>query len=330
MNTRKTRIGSIILLALGIACVPAQSAEQRVVLQPTAEYYCPDQPMDGTLKLTGAGTMGQLAALWAHRFEKLHPDVEIQIACHGSETALSELAKEGSSIGMLSRAVTEEERERFEQSLGTRLAVIEVGHDVLAVVVHPDNPVAPFSREQGSAFLARSANAGTVSTWADLGTSGDWASVPISLHGYNERSGTRTFLRQFLMAQETQQPIQTHPSHAALVEAIAKDRGGIGIVSLSRVRPDEVRVVAIAGPDGEAILPTDDRAVAEGRYPLVRPLVLAIPMSGDALQEPLRAEFVKYVLSRDGQADVAKDGFLPLHHGDLIMQRDRLGWNSVK
>ena len=305
-------------------------ADEGVALRPTGEFYCPDQPVEGTLRLTGSETMGQLAALWAHRFEKLHPQVEIRIECHGSETALPELTKDASNIGMISRIVTEEERQQFKRTLGTRLATIEVGHDVLATVVHPDNPVTQFSREQGSTFLARSADSGVAATWAELGASGEWSTVPISLHGYNEQSGTRTFLRRFLMAEETKQGIQEHSSHTALVEAVAKDRGGIGIVSFSRVRPDQVRIVPVAGSEGEAILPSDDQAVAEGRYPLVRPLVLVIPVSGDALQDPLRAEFVKYVLSRDGQADVAKDGFLPLHPGDLIMQRDRLGWNSAK
>jgi phosphate transport system substrate-binding protein len=75
---------------------------------------------------------------------------------------------------------------------------------------------------------------------------------------------------------------------------------------------------------------SDQRAVAEGRYPLVRSLFLVVPLAGNELTDPLRTEFVKYVLSWEGQQDVTKDGFLPLNRSDLLMQQDRLGWNTVK
>jgi phosphate transport system substrate-binding protein len=150
------------------------------------------------------------------------------------------------------------------------------------------------------------------------------------MHGYTEQSGTRTFLRHFLLGGTEGRTVDQHSSHAALIDAVAQDRGGVGIVSLSRVRPEKVRVVPVLGPDGSLVSVTDELALAQGRYPLIRPLTLIIPVKEQTLRDPFRLEFVKYVLSREGQADVAKDGFLPLHRDALMMQQDRLGWNTQK
>ena len=62
----------------------------------------------------------------------------------------------------------------------------------------------------------------------------------------------------------------------------------------------------------------------------VLPLCVILLVSGDQLTDPLRTEFLRYVLSRNGQADVAKDGFLPLTRNSLLMQQDALGWNTAK
>jgi phosphate transport system substrate-binding protein len=329
MNSSKSWPAAIIFLGLNMILHPAGGADAPAAPIPLADYYCPDRPVAGQLTLVGSETMSQLAALWYHRFQQIHPEVRIPIEPRGSEAVMAGLTEDPTRIGMISRPLTNEEHQRLEQQLGMRVATIVVGYDVLAVVVHSQNPVPAFSRDQGSRLLASTTDSSTP-TWSELGVEGDWGSLPISMHGYTEQSGTRTFLRQFLLGGADGRAVDQHASHAALVEAVATDRGGVGIVSLSRVRPDKVRVVPVIGTDGRLVLPTDEQAVADGRYPLVRPLMLVIPFQGDALQEPLRMEFVKYVLSREGQADVAKDGFLPLDRNDLLLQQDRLGWNTAK
>jgi len=70
--------------------------------------------------------------------------------------------------------------------------------------------------------------------------------------------------------------------------------------------------------------------VASGKYPLIRPLTVVVAVGDKGVESPLATEFLKYVLSRDGQADVIKDGFQPLGRADLLEQYDRLGWNQVK
>ncbi len=329
MNSNRRYL--VVMALFGVSTILCPTFAAEVIPGPVlaADYYCPDQPVAGQLTLVGSETMSQLAALWYHRFEQIHPQVQLQIQSGGSELVIPTLMQDPTTIGMMSRPLAEDERQRIEQQLGMRLIGIDVGYDVLAVVVHPQNPVAAFSREQGSRLLARSGEQ-EAPTWGKLGVGGEWTALPISMHGYSEQSGTRTFLRQFLLGGTEGRTVDQHSSHAALLDAVSKDRGGVGIVSLSRVRPDKVRVVPVVGPDGSLVSVTDERALAEGRYPLIRRLTLIIPVKEQALRDPLRMEFIKYVLSREGQADVAKDGFLPLHPNDLIMQHDRLGWNTEK
>lgn len=330
MNVAKLCLVGALALGGWIPSSTAQGMDDVVtpVMQP--EYYCPDSQVTGTLRLVGSATMEQLAAIWSHGFQRLHPQVQIEIKCHGSETALPDMTNSATSLGMMSRPLTDAEREKFEGKLGTRLVPIEVGRDVLAVVVHPQNPIPGFSREQGTSLLITPQGAETDATWKDLGVEGEWASVPVSMHGYTEQSGTRTFLRRFLLADARGRRVTEHASHAKLLEAVADDRGGVGIVSLSRVRPDRVRTVPLAGSDGRFVSVDDRQALVEGRYPLVRSLFLVVPVDGDRLTGPLPSEFVKYVLSREGQQDVTKDGFFSLNRSDVLMQQDRLGWNIEK
>ena len=330
MDVPKRCVWGMLILSAGMGWI-GPSWSRAADSATAADYYIPDQPVTGSLRLIGSGTMEQMAALWSHGFRKIHRQSKIEIECRGSETTLKGLLQDSKALGLMSRSLTNSERERFEREVGMRLVQVEVGHDVLAVVAHPQNPTPGLNLKQAAGILAQLPSAAAAPTWGQLGAKGEWASVPISLHGYNDRSGTRAYLRTILgAAPSDRQAAQQHDSHTLLMDAVSKDRGGIGVVSLSRVRSDRVRMVPLVGTDGRLAAPGDELAVAEGRYPLVRPLCVIVLVSGDQLTDPLHTEFLRYVLSRSGQADVAKDGFLPLTRNSLLMQQDALGWNTAK
>jgi ABC-type phosphate transport system substrate-binding protein len=61
---------------------------------------------------------------------------------------------------------------------------------------------------------------------------------------------------------------------------------------------------------------------------LIRPLFLVVSLNGETMEDPLMRELLSYVLSRSGQEDSMKDGFLPLTRGEVVAQEEKLGWHE--
>jgi phosphate transport system substrate-binding protein len=87
--------------------------------------------------------------------------------------------------------------------------------------------------------------------------------------------------------------------------------------------------VPVAGADGVLTSPTEANLQSR-RYPLIRPLYLVVAINGERLEDPLMRELLSYVLSRSGQEDVIKDGFLPLTRAEVVAQEEKLGWSEVR
>ena len=80
-------------------------------------------------------------ALWARAFEKLYPDVKIDVEAKGSATAPAALLEGKSQFGPMSRPMTAEESAAFEEKYGYKVSKFRVAVDALAVYVNKDNPI---------------------------------------------------------------------------------------------------------------------------------------------------------------------------------------------
>ena len=93
-----------------------------------------------------------------------------------------------------------------------------------------------------------------------------------------------------------------------MIQGVAADLGGIGYSGVGYATAD-VRALEIRGEDGECY---DTEAAPEGLYPIARFLYVYMNVDPNAALEPLRAEFVRYVYSQEGQNDVVRAGFFPV------------------
>jgi phosphate transport system substrate-binding protein len=305
-------------------------AAEPSVNPPAADPYCPKEEVSGQLRLVGSATMQQLAALWSDGFRRLHPQVEIGIDCRGSETALPALAKDQSVLGLMSRHLTGDEQRKMEQELACRVVSLAVCVDLLAVIVHGSNPIPGLSWDRDSGQLRVATEVAKARIWGDLGLGDDWATVPVSWHTLGTDSGTRWHFDRLLPSLDQGSPaVREHATQAELVKAVAADRGALALVSLLRGDLPDVRLLPLSADGRNFVAATADEAAAR-RYPLLRPLHLVVAFSGESLERPVAEEFVAYVLSRSGQQDVAKDGFLPLDRSELHAQREKLGWKQVE
>jgi len=295
-----------------LACRPAL-AEPAVADLPA--YLRAPGEVAGSLKCVGSDTMNNLVALWAEGFKKFYPSVREGIEGKGSASAPPALAEGTCTFGPMSRDWKPSEVDAFKARHGYAPAVVPVAIDMLVVFVHKDNPLESLSLQQVDAIFSKNRTGGArsdIRTWGDLGLGGAWKDRPISLYGRNATSGTYGYFKEFALFKGDFKPtVKEQPGSSAVVQAVASDRFGIGYSGIGYLTANVRAVPLAAEPGGEPVAPTAEAAYA-GDYPLARFLFLSVNHRPGSRLDPLRREFLRYILSQDGQASVAKDGYLPV------------------
>jgi len=304
---------------LALACLPlvagsnARSAEPAVADLPA--YSKASGEVAGSLKCVGSDTMNNLVALWAEGFKKYYPSVREGIEGKGSASAPPALTEGTCSFGPMSRDWKPSEIDAFKAKHGYAPTAVPVALDMLVVFVHKDNPLASLSLQQVDAIFSKNRTGGAradIRTWGDLGLEGEWKDRPISLYGRNATSGTYGYFKEFALFKGDFKPtVKEQPGSSAVVQAVASDRFGIGYSGIGYMTANVRAVPLAAEPAAPPVAPTADAAYS-GDYPLARFLYLSVNHRPGSQLDPLRREFLRYVLSRDGQADVKKDGYLPV------------------
>jgi phosphate transport system substrate-binding protein len=300
-----------VAVAVALATV-ARAVEVDPALKP---YSRVSGEVAGSLKFVGSDTMNNLVALWAEGFKKLYPSVREAIEGKGSASAPPALTEGTATFGPMSRDLKPSEIDDFKRKHGYAPTTVPVAIDMLAVFVHRDNPLAGLSLQQIDAIFSKNRTGGgkaEIRTWGDLGLEGEWKDKPISLYGRNASSGTYGYFKEIALFKGDFKPtVKEQPGSSAVVQAIASDRFGIGYSGIG-YRSADVRALAIAPQDGKPAGAPEPPAAYSGEYPLARFLYMTVNHKPGGRLDPLRREFLRYVLSGSGQADVVKDGYLPI------------------
>jgi len=292
---------------------PAGRAEDAASALPT--YQKAAGEVSGSLKCVGSDTMNNLVSLWAEGFKKFYPNVREGIEGKGSASAPPALAEGTCTFGPMSRDWKPSEIDAFKAKHGYAPTVVPVAIDMLVVFVHKDNPLASLSLQQVDAVFSKNRTGGAredIRTWGDLGLTGEWKDRPISLYGRNATSGTYGYFKEFALFKGDFKPtVKEQPGSSAVVQAVASDRFAMGYSGIGYMTAN-VRAVPLAAEPGAAAVPPSAEAAYAGEYPLARFLYLSVNHRPATPLDPLRREFLRYVLSREGQGDVKKDGYLPV------------------
>ena len=302
-----------------------------LILTVDGDPYAPDQPLAGELEIFGSTRMQQLASLWSEEFRQVHTEVAFKINCQGSEESFPKLASGKSVLGLISREVSDEELEKWSKELGTPLTAVTVGYDVLALIVNPQNPIRGLSWNAKLGTPLSLNDEKLVTKWGELGIESPLAEQSISHHVLSKKHGLRTVAdRVQLPAKVNEGAVHEHESQQDIIDAVAKDVAALGLISAVRCPQKKVRSLAISVDAARFISPMDTLATEKG-YPLKRALTLVVAKSEDgAVKQSLVDEFVTYVLSRQGQEVLSKDGILPLDGSELSAQKEKLGWTVLK
>ncbi|MBF0345824.1 MAG: phosphate ABC transporter substrate-binding protein [Nitrospirae bacterium] len=271
--------------------------------------------VSGSVNSVGSDTMNNLMTLWCEGFSKHYPNVKCQIEGKGSSTAPPALIGATAQIGPMSRAMKSSENDDFEKKFGYKPTQIKVALDSLAIYVNKDNPIEGITIEQADAVFSKTKkcnNAADIKTWGELGLKGDWSNRPISIYGRNSASGTYAFFKEHALCKgDFRNEVKEQPGSASVVQGISEDRYAIGYSGIG-YKTSGVRALPLASKKGEPFKEPSYKNVLEGSYPLARFLFIYINKAPNKPLDPLVREFVKYILSNEGQQIVIKDGYDPL------------------
>ncbi len=318
---------SVVGLAMALVSFGASAALSDVTVDPALKAYEPVSGVSGNLNSIGSDTLNNLMTYWAEAFKKVYPNVNIQIEGKGSATAPAALVAGTAQLGPMSRPMKPEEEDAFEAKYGYKPTEISVALDCLAVYVHKDNPVKGFTLVQLDCIFSKTRKSGyrDIATWGQAGVRvGDWARLPISLYGRNSASGTYAFFKEHVLQKgDYKDEVKEQPGSAAVVESVANDRAGIGYSGIG-YKTSGVRAVPLATSHTEPLAePTFENALA-GTYPLGRTLYIYVNKKPNELLPTLVAEFIKFVLSKEGQEIVVKDGYGPLPAAVIEKQLEKI------
>ena len=270
--------------------------------------------ISGNLNSIGSDTLNNLMTLWAEGFKKIYPNVNIQIEGKGSSTAPPALIEATAQLGPMSRAMKSKEMDAFEKKFGYKPTPIRTSLDSLAVFVNKDNPIKGMNLQQVDALFSKNRKCGATAdatTWGDLGLNGTWASAPISIYGRNSASGTYGFFKKKALCKgDYKDTVKEQPGSASVVQGISEDTNGAGYSGIGYTTSG-VRPIPLVKEGSDYVEPTYEN-VASGKYPLSRFLYVYVNKEPNKALDPLTAEFLKFVLSKEGQEIVVKDGYYPM------------------
>lgn len=257
----------------------------------------PDARADITVK--GSDTLVILAQKWAEVYMQEKPGTRIQVTGGGSGIGFAALQNRTTDLANASRKIKPKEIENCIKAFGKRPTEYKVALDGLSVYVSADNPLSELSVDQlESIFTGKTRN------WKEVGG----PDAPIVVYSRENSSGTYEFFKEHVLkGKDFAASAQTMPGTAAVLQAVAKDKNGIGYGGAA-YGAGAKHLLIKKDATSTAVEPTEENVVS-GKYPIWRFLYVYV---NPALDKGEIAAYLKWIRSDEGQKIVKEVGYYPL------------------
>jgi phosphate transport system substrate-binding protein len=342
MLTCRPRLLTSVLVLVGLGTVAPVRAQEGTALRPPRPAtdplpaYAPGAPVTGTLTTWGHVFVKDAMHRWERGFQRFHPGIRYADNLVSSAAATGALFTRTADIGFVGREIRPLEvagyaRVMKQKPLGFRVMTGSFANAdkliALGIFVHRDNPLARLNFAQLDAIFGSEhlRSPGLIRTWGQLGLTGPWADRPIQVYTGELDAAPGFYFSQTVMGGSLlwnaglrhfdDVPVPGGRDIEAgqrIVDALAADPGGIAL-SGAGYRNPAVKLLALARSAGDAPVKATPGHVADRTYPLARFVWLFVNREPDGSVAPKVREFLRYILSREGQADVAAEGeYMPL------------------
>jgi phosphate transport system substrate-binding protein len=285
------------------------------------------------LNLVGADIMDEITLGWVKIFRQAYPRLSVTMQARSSGSGVPALTEGIAHLAPVGREALPAEHDGFVKKFGYEPFAIKVATGSLGslgktatsiILVAKSNPIKGLTFKQLDQMYSKSHNRGgeAITTWGQLGLTGEWADRPIHLYGLRPPNGIEQFVKwKVLQNGEWRDGIQHVKgqgfTHAFTVASndMRTQLGGLTYALLANLTPD-VRVVPLAEKDGDPFIMPTIETVYHHTYPLSRYVYIYVNRKPGTPLEPKIKEFLKAVLSKQGQDVVAAEGvFMPLLPG---------------
>lgn len=308
--------------------------------------YRPEQQVTGVLRVWGNDRMAGLLKNWEEGFRRQQPGVFFDDTLKGTASAPFGLFESKADLAAMGRQIyTYEFYGIYRRSLmlPVEIAVATGSFDVphksfaLTVFVHRDNPLTQLTLAQLDGIYGAQRTGGwqglswnrsvargpekNIRTWGQLGLTGEWANRPIHVYGPPGiyPGGTSFFQTRVMGGGDTwAEDLREFENRKEMMAALDRDPLGIAYTGMCYQTPNAKALAMAESASGPYVAPTH-ASVASRAYPLSRLVYLYFApdqASGEPANprvDPKVREFLRYVLSRQGQEDVTREGdYLPL------------------
>ncbi len=279
-----TSLAAVLMFALAAGCT-------------TTDASAPGSSQDKqTIRISGSTTVLPIIQKAADQYMATHANADIQVSGGGSGAGIQAIGAKTVDIGMSSRDITADELGKYPA-----LVVTPVAQDGIAVIVNPSNAIPFITLDQ-----VRDIYLGNVTTWDEITGAGMFGtSNQIVVIGRDSASGTRSYFDEYLLAKKTpaRQMLEKN-SNGAVLQTIAQTPGAIGYVSIGYVSGD-VKALPVWYSADKIVSPSLE-TVKDRSYPISRELYVIT----NGQPSGLTADFIRFMLSADGQKIVAEEGYV--------------------
>jgi len=304
-----TRLQWTAVIVLAVLAIAAISYYVSI-----ARFSGPQKPAEKHyINQKGSDTLLMLAQTWAEEYMKTHPDVQIAVSGGGTGTGIAALINKQIDIADASRPMESKEIDEARDS-GVDPVEWKVCLDGISVLVNPSNPISQLTLDQLMGIYT-----GEVKNWKEVGGSDG----TIITYGRQSTSGTYVYWQEHVLRKKDyRSDMQALNGNADIVEAVAKDRNGIGYVGVAyaRQRSKDVKILGVQKDvNSPPVLPTKE-TVEDGSYPIARYLFIYT----DGIPTGAVKDYIKWMLGPDGQAIVEKNEYIQLPADVAATQTEKI------
>jgi phosphate transport system substrate-binding protein len=266
-----------------------------VLLTATIAFAFRPAPKKITVK--GSDTMVILAQKWAEVYMKTNPEVAIQVTGGGSGTGIAALINGATDICNASRPLKASEIEKLKQRYNSPGVEIPCAQDGITIFLNESNPVKELTIAQLSGIYQ-----GKVKNWKEVGG----PDAAITLYGRENSSGTYVFFKDKVVKGDYAASCNTLPGTAAVVNAVKKDKFGIGYGGAAYAAG--VKHCAVKKDASSPAFMATAETIKNRQYPITRYLYMytANRPTGET------KKYIDWILSPDGQKYVTEIGYFPV------------------
>jgi phosphate transport system substrate-binding protein len=251
------------------------------------------------ITVKGSDTLVILAQKWAEVYMQKNPATKIQVTGGGTGTGFAAMQNQTTDLCNASRKIRAKETEACIKAFGKRPTEYKVALDGLSVYVNESNPIAELSIPQLEGIFT-----GRIRNWKEVGG----PDAPIILYSRENSSGTYEFFKEHVLGgKDFSAKAQTMPGTAAVLQAVASEKNGIGYGGAAYGQG--AKHLKIKKTDSSPGIDPTEENIISGKYPIWRYLYIYV---NPALDKGPIAEYLRWIRSDEGQNVVKDIGYFPL------------------